>query len=149
MRNNFAAKGGCFEITSSELDAVNSTFEGNFAMQGGVVFAISGSFMQIDSSEIFKNMAQDSSVVYAMSNQLKQGFQINTVLIPLYSETGTPLEALRFTRSNIHDNFATANTIQLLLSSMQISDCEMYDNYAHYVTHGVTLIQSQLLVKST
>ena len=32
---------------------------------------------------------------------------------------------------------------------MKITDCEMIDNYARYVTHGITLIQSDMFVEST
>ena len=54
--------------------------------------------------------------------------------------------AIRFEDCRIKDNFSQANLIHILLSSMEIRRCEITDNYALTVTHGVTLISSRLYV---
>lgn len=39
--------------------------------------------------------------------------------------------------------------MQILLSDMSFDACDIFDNYAHQVTHGITLISSELTVRST
>ena len=67
MHNNIGSKGGCIWILSSEFDANNSYFTDNFAIQGGVIFAIQKAFFQIRSSVLSGNVADDGGIIYAMS----------------------------------------------------------------------------------
>ena len=67
MNNNIGSKGGCIWILSSEFDANNSYFTDNFAIQGGVIFAIQKAFFQIRSSVLSGNVADDGGIIYAMS----------------------------------------------------------------------------------
>ena len=50
---------------------------------------------------------------------------------------------------DIKGNFSRQNLIHILLSSMMIQKSTLSDNYAMFVTHGITLISSQLWVETT
>lgn len=51
--------------------------------------------------------------------------------------------------TEIKGNFSRQNLIHILLSSMIIEKSTMSDNYAIFVTHGITLISSELWVQTT
>ena len=55
--------------------------------------------------------------------------------------------SLGFVNTLIEWNWAAQNLIHLQLSTMIVSNCTMLDNYAQFVTHGVTLIYSHLEVE--
>lgn len=98
-------------------------------------------------SSFVGNMAKDGAIVYSMSNK-------NTVdsgdytLIPR-KDGADLLPSVRFKESEITGNWAIQNLMQILLSDMSFENCQIYDNYAHQVTHGITLISSELIVKSS
>ena len=84
------------------------------------------------------NWAEDGGVVYAMSNTQTY----DNSLVAIEDESGTTLAPLRFKQSIFKENWSKQNTIHILLSIMEIKESQILDNYAHFVTHGITLISS-------
>ena len=70
-------------------------------------------------------------------------------IIPPTDANGKSLPNLRFYNSTIQGSFSIQNTLQILQSTIIISDCRLVDNYAKFVTHGITLISSTLYVEKT
>ena len=68
MSDNSGAKGGCLQIVDSELLVVHSSFVGNKALQGGVIFAIQRAVFRVEDSELYENIADDGGVLYGMAN---------------------------------------------------------------------------------
>ena len=78
-------------------------------------------------------MADDGGVVYAMSNQVTSSSTAS--FISLWTQTEDEgesrlLPSLRLYSSEIKDNWSRQNLIHILLSSMDIKECRMADNYA-------------------
>ena len=144
MVENLASKGGGLEIVNSELLVRDSKFLSNTASQGGVVFAIQKTLFVITTSLLEDNTADDGGIVYSMSNQVSA--TSTSQFIPLRDDNGELLPSLRFNMTDIKGNFSKQNLIHILLSSMIIEKSTLSDNYAIFVTHGITLISSQLWV---
>lgn len=49
----------------------------------------------------------------------------------------------------ISENWATQDTIHILRSSLIVNNCDMVDNYAHEVTHGFTMVESEVYLYAT
>ena len=47
------------------------------------------------------------------------------------------------------ENYGKSNTIHLLLSSGVFTNCDFSNNYAKHVTHGFTLISSNLVIRKS
>ena len=62
-------------------------------------------------------------------------------------DNGNLLQSLRFNSTYIYRNWARQNVIHILLSSMEIINCEILNNYAKFVTSGITIISSNLIVE--
>ena len=62
---------------------------------------------------------------------------------------GNLLHSLRFKSCDIYKNWSRQNLMQILLSSMKITNCDVRNNYAKFVTSGITMINSNLVVEST
>ena len=129
MDSNWSSRGGCIEINNSDLQVSNSTFTNNKGLQGGVIFAIQRSFFNVLNSTLSNNMAEDGGIVYGMGNQLSTADYKNTDNLSLKSTL-------------VEKNWSKQNLIHILLSTMLINDCKIVDNYAQFVTHGITLISS-------
>ena len=69
--------------------------------------------------------------------------------IELTDENGELVPSLLFLNTEISDNWAEQNMMQILLSDAKISECHVWDNYAYQVTHGITLISSTLYIEKT
>ena len=52
-------------------------------------------------------------------------------------------------QSQMENNWAMQDTIHILRSSMKIFDSDMLDNYAHTVTHGFTMVESDVFLEKT
>ena len=59
------------------------------------------------------------------------------------------MPSIQFLDSEISDNWATQNLMQIILSDALISNCTITDNYSYQVTHGITMIYSKLLMDTT
>ena len=129
MSHNYSSKGGSIYAVNSELDAYHSVFEKNTAKLGGVVFAISKSAMKIRDSILRNNRAVDGGVLYGLSNTVDFATQKTLKYIRINKPDGTQHPAISFQDSVIRDNWSRANLIHILLSSMQISNTTLVDNY--------------------
>ena len=57
--------------------------------------------------------------------------------------------SIRFEDSLFSENYGKTNTFHMLLSSLEIDNCDFTNNYAQYVTHGITLITSNLKISNS
>lgn len=80
MKNNFGVQGACASMTYTELKIVESRFEGNAAMQGGVIFAIQKTFVESIHSSFSNNFAEDGAVLYSMSNKNTDRTRVNVLI---------------------------------------------------------------------
>jgi len=94
-------------------------------------------------------MADDGGVIYGMANKFSDSQIVSLNYIELTDSTGEREANLGLISTFVKDNWAQQNLIHILLSTMVIDGCKMDDNYAQYVTHGITLISSKLEVKAT
>jgi len=134
---------------TSEFDAFNSIFRDNNAELGGAIFAIQEAIMAVRESQLLNNQAGAGSLVYSMANKISSGVGRDSVFIKLKTEDGGIQPSLRISKSLIKDNWATQDTIHILRSSMKIYDCDMIDNYAHEVSHGFTMVATEVLIETT
>ena len=58
-------------------------------------------------------------------------------------------KSIQFEDCVFNENYANTNTIHMLLSSLVINECDFINNYALAVTHGITLISSNIVVSRT
>ena len=70
MRGNKSAKGGCLQAVNSEIRILSTNFENNVGLQGGVIFAIKRSILEVTKCLFSNNIAEDGGIVYSMSNEL-------------------------------------------------------------------------------
>ena len=103
--------------------------------------------MRIHDSELSYNKATDGGIIYAMANKVSA--LDDTKFIDLKDENGNTEASLVLKKSLLSNNFAQQNPILIIRSSMRIKDCEIADNYALTVTHGLTMIASEVFVEST
>ena len=76
-----------------------------------------------------QNLALDASVMYGLANIAEN--------------------SLQFENCTFSENYGKSNAIHMLLSSLYINNCDFTNNYAQYVTHGITLISSNLVISNT
>ena len=62
----------------------------------------------------------------------------------MYGLANIAEESLKFDDCTFSENYGKSNAIHMLLSSLSINNCTFTNNYAQYVTHGITLISSNL-----
>ena len=84
-----------------------------------------------------------------MANKIKPGAASETVFIKLISLYGRLAPSIILADSVVKNNWATQDTIHILRSSMFVRNCTMEDNYAHEVTHGFTMVESEVYLQST
>ena len=146
---NTGVRGGCVQIVTSELDAYQSTFEQNDAELGGAIFAIQEAVLQIRASELRDNRAGEGSLVYSMANKIIPGVGRKTEFIKLQTAEDGNQPSLVFIDSRMMKNWAKQDTIHILRSSFLARNCTFQDNYAHEVTHGFTMVASEVYLDST
>lgn len=67
----------------------------------------------------------------------------------MYGLSNQATNALSFKNCTISENYGRSNTIHMLLSQLNIADSVFVNNYALFVTHGITLISSNLIMNHT
>lgn len=73
------------------------------------------------------------------------GFDASTI----YGMANTDPEALKISDSELMNNSAKQNLVNLLLSEMVIENTYFKDNSAELVNHGITMITSRLVMKGS
>ena len=76
---------------------------------------------------------------------------IETVVMKLKKEEsdGSIEPSLNIIDSQIEGNWAKQDTIHILRSSMKLYNSDMIDNYAHEVSHGFTMVESEVFLEKT
>ena len=69
--------------------------------------------------------------------------------IDLVNDEGELVPSLLFLDSEMTNNWAIQNMMQIILSDAHISNCSITDNYSYQVTHGITMISSSMIVDKT
>ena len=129
MGSNFGNEGGGMHLVSTSVSIEESLFARNFAFQGGVIFALQKSTVRVERSWLVQNLATDGSVMVAVANIAD--------------------DSLHFEDCYFIENYGKSNSIHILLSSMTINNSTFTNNYAQSVTHGVTLISSNLRISNS
>ena len=78
---------------------------------------------------MMQNLAFDAAVMYGLSNIAEK--------------------SLQFEECHFEENYGKSNLIHMLLSSLHIDNSTFTNNYAKHVTHGITLISSNLVVNNS
>ena len=76
-----------------------------------------------------QNLAEDASIITAFSNIAD--------------------DSLYFENCYFLENYGRQNSIHILLSSMTVNDSMFENNYAKFVTHGITLTSSNIHISNT
>jgi len=84
-----------------------------------------------------------------MANKMNPEDPKKTEFIKLQKTKDGLEPSLTFSDSEIRDNWATQDTIHILRSSLIVLNCDMLDNYSHEVTHGFTMVASEVYLETT